>query len=74
VRWKASDALNTIKRAEYSLDGGEWTIVAPTSLLSDSTEEDYDLTISNVASGEHTIAVRVVDDYDNEGIGKAVVQ
>jgi sugar lactone lactonase YvrE len=29
VRWKAADALNPIRKAEYSLDGREWTVVAP---------------------------------------------
>ena len=27
VRWHAADALNNIAGAEYSLDGGEWTVV-----------------------------------------------
>ena len=29
IKWKAADALNEIKKAEYSLDGSEWTVVAP---------------------------------------------
>jgi sugar lactone lactonase YvrE len=74
ARWKAVDSLNNIKRAEYSLDGGDWTLVAPTSLLSDSPEEDYELVIDNLAPGEHTIAVRVQDAYDNESTDKAVVK
>ena len=45
VHWKAADALNEIRKAEYSLDGGEWTIVAPAGRLSDSMELDYDLVL-----------------------------
>ncbi len=41
VRWHAADALNNIAKAEYSLDGGDWTVVAPTTKLSDSMELDY---------------------------------
>ncbi len=74
ARWKATDALNDIKRAEYSLDGGDWTVAAPVSLLSDSLEEDYELTLGQVSPGEHTLAVRVADDYDNEAVEKAVVR
>lgn len=72
VRWHAADALNDIARAEYSLDGGDWTVAAPTSKLSDSLELDYALAL-DASPGEHTIAVRVVDDYENQATEKAVV-
>jgi hypothetical protein len=36
--WSAADALSDIKKAEYSLDGGDWTLVAPVTGLSDSHE------------------------------------
>jgi sugar lactone lactonase YvrE len=74
VHWKAADALNEIRKAEYSLDGGDWTIVAPAGRLSDSMELDYDLVLKNTAAGEHTIAVRVEDDYGNQATGKIVVE
>ena len=73
VRWHAADALNTIAKAEYSLDGGEWTVVAPVTKLSDSLDLDYDLTI-DAGPGEHTIAVRVADDYENLASDKVVVR
>jgi sugar lactone lactonase YvrE len=73
VRWHAADALNNVTKAEYSLDGGDWTVVAPVSRLSDSPELDYDLTV-DATPGEHTIAVRVQDDYDNQSAEKVVVK
>ena len=73
VRWHAADALNDIAKAEYSLDGGDWTIAAPVSKLSDSLQLDYDLTL-DASPGEHTIAVRVQDDFDNQSSAKVVVQ
>jgi WD40 repeat protein len=73
VRWHAADALNNIDRAEYSLDGGEWTVAEPVSKLSDSLELDYELTL-DAAPGEHTIAVRVADDYDNLAADKIVIR
>jgi hypothetical protein len=73
VRWHASDALNNIAKAEYSLDGGDWTVVSPASRLSDSPDLDYTLTL-DAGAGEHTIAVRVQDDNDNMATDKAVVK
>ncbi len=72
--WSAADALSNIKKAEYSLDGGDWTLVAPVTGLSDSHELSYDLTLDHIAPGEHTLAVRVEDDYDNQAVDKAVVR
>jgi hypothetical protein len=73
VRWHAADALNNVVRAEYSLDGGDWRVVAPATALSDSPELDYRLTL-DAGPGEHTVAVRVRDDYDNEAAEKALVR
>lgn len=74
ARWKARDALSVIEAAEYSVDGGEWMVVAPSSRLSDSLELDYLLTIDNLPAGEHTIAVRVQDSHRNQATGKVVIR
>ena len=63
-----------IRRAEYSLDGGDWILVDPVSGLSDSQTLDYAHDIPALTPGEHTIAVRVTDDYDNAGIAKTVTR
>ena len=73
VRWHAADALNNVTKAEYSLDGGDWTLAAPVTKLSDSLELDYELTL-DAPPGEHTLAVRVQDDFDNQASEKVVVQ
>jgi hypothetical protein len=72
--WHAADSLNNVKKAEYSLDGGDWTVVAPVGGLSDSLELDYKLVLENTTAGEHTIAVRIQDDYDNLATEKVVVK
>ena len=74
VRWKAVDALCFITKAEYSVDGGDWLVTLPTTKLSDSRDLDYDLTLNNIAAGEHTIAVRVQDEYENQSTDKTVVR
>jgi hypothetical protein len=73
VRWHAADAINNIERAEYSIDGGDWKVAAPVTKLSDSPELDYALTV-DAGPGEHTIAVRVQDDYDNQAVEKTVAR
>ena len=73
VRWHAADALSNLGKAEYSLDGGEWTVAAPVTKLSDSPELDYELSL-DAAAGEHTVAVRVVDDNENQAVDKVVVK
>ena len=64
---------NNVAKAEYSLDGGEWTVAAPESKLSDSLELDYVLSLE-AGTGEHTIAVRVSDANDNQAVEKVVVK
>jgi hypothetical protein len=74
VRWHAGDALSVITKAEYSVDGGEWTVVDPVTKLSDSKELDYNLMLPDASAGEHTIAVRVADEFDNQSAEKVVVR
>lgn len=74
VKWRVSDVSSTIDKCEYSLDGGEWKVIEPTTRLTDSPEHDYSVAIPNVSAGEHTIAVRASDDYENLGTEKLVVR
>jgi sugar lactone lactonase YvrE len=73
AHWRAEDALHNLSRAEYSLDGGEWTVAAPVGGLSDALALEYALAL-DAAPGEHTIAVRVKDEYDNEAVEKVLVR
>jgi sugar lactone lactonase YvrE len=73
VKWHAADALNNIAKAEYSMDGGEWKVAAPVTRLSDALELDYELNL-DAGAGEHTIAVRVEDEYGNQAVEKTVVR
>jgi hypothetical protein len=74
VRFTARDATSSIDRAQYSLDGGDWVIVAPVGNISDALEEHYEFTLSEgLTSGEHTIAVRAYDHFDNVGSAKSTI-
>jgi len=67
----ARDATSAIERAQYSLDGGDWVLVAPSTGISDALLEHYDIGLPSLTPGEHTIAVRVYDRFENVGTGKA---
>jgi sugar lactone lactonase YvrE len=53
VTFRAVDSFSPIKRAEYSLDAGEWQFVEPAGKLSDAKTEDYDFRMA-VMAGEHS--------------------
>jgi WD40 repeat protein len=77
VTLRAADSYSPIKRAEYSLDAGEWQFVEPVGLLSDSKAENYDFVIPLAASapaGEHVVIMRVYDRFDNMGSAKVIVR
>ena len=42
VTFQATDDFSAIKRAEYSIDAGEWQYLEPVGKLSDSKTENYD--------------------------------
>jgi len=78
VRFRAEDGFSIIKRAEYSIDAGEWKYVEPVGQLSDSKTEDYDfksaLEAAKDAASEHVVVVRAYDRYDNMGAAKSVIR
>jgi len=77
VRFHAEDGFSPIKRAEYSIDAGEWKYVEPAGQLSDSKSESYDFKVVGVAkdaASEHVVVVRVYDKYDNMGAAKSVLR
>ena len=73
LNFTATDAGSNIERAQYSVDGGEWLLLAPKTGISDGKQESYELSMSGLKTGEHTIAVRVYDRFENVGSAKAVV-
>jgi hypothetical protein len=86
VHFRASDSFSPIKRAEYSLDGGDWQFVEPVGQLSDSKTEDYDFRVAvpqieaapalmagNTAN-DHVVVVRAYDRFDNLATAKTVIR
>jgi sugar lactone lactonase YvrE len=79
VTFRAGDGFSPIKRAEYSVDAGDWKYVEPVGQLSDAKTETYDFKASPEAakdgavSTEHVVVVRVYDRYDNMGAAKTLI-
>jgi len=69
----AVDGTSSIEKAQYSVDGGEWIVLAPTQGISDSKTENYRFTVRGLSLGEHTIAVRAYDRFENVGAGKTTI-
>jgi hypothetical protein len=77
VRFRAEDGFSTIKRAEYSVDAGDWKYVEPVGQLADARTEDYDFKVALDAgknAGEHVVVVRVYDKYENMGAAKTLLK
>ena len=83
VHFRASDSFSPIKRAEYSLDAGDWQFVDPVGQLSDSKIEDYDFRVpltvaaptgATPISNDHVVVVRAYDRFDNLATAKVVIR
>jgi len=80
VRFRAADGFSPIKKAEYSVDAGEWKYVEPVGKISDAKLEEYDFKVTPEAgkdgspSSEHLVVVRAYDRYDNLGAAKTLVK
>ena len=68
------DTTSPIAHAEFSVDARPWQYLEPVGKLSDSLVERYDLTVSAAGAGEHTIAMRFFDRYDNAVSVKATAR
>ncbi len=77
VTFRAGDGFSPLKRAEYSVDAGDWKYVEPVGQLSDAKTENYDFKVtpeSGAPSSEHVIVVRVYDRYENMGAAKTLIR
>jgi hypothetical protein len=61
ITFRAVDGFSTVRRAEYSVDAGEWQYVEPVGQLSDYRIENYDFAIP-VPGGRNAIAASAASD------------
>ncbi len=62
---RAEDAQSILVRVDVAVDEGDWREVSPTGGLADERVLSFHARLPNLEPGEHTIAVRVVDQAGN---------
>jgi hypothetical protein len=72
IKFTAHDALSWLEKAEYSVDGGEWTLLQPVTKVSDSQLLNYQLEVGNAQA--QVVSVRVFDENDNVTVKQFSVQ
>jgi hypothetical protein len=61
LKFTAKDALSWLDKTEYSINGGDWVLVAPDNLVTDSQVLSFTL----AGKENEAVAVRVFDEDDN---------
>jgi len=75
VSFEASDAASRLTRAEYSINGGSWVPVDPTSKVFDAMSLDFEFDVAVPAEeGGMVFAIRVHDERDNLATARSVVR
>jgi hypothetical protein len=70
ISFTAKDALSWIDKAEYSLNGNDWTLLQPVNKVTDSQSLNYQFEVSN----GQTVAIRIFDENDNVAVKQAATQ
>jgi len=71
ISFRAEDAFSPIRRAEYSIDAGDWQFVEPVGLLSDSRAENYDFGVMLRAPAEAGARKARGGNGNSDGAGQA---
>ncbi len=69
----ADDDASSLKRCEYSIDAGPWTLVEAVDGITDSPHERFHIA-APATPGEHLVVVRVLDTAGNTGLAKTVIR
>ena len=73
VTAQLTDATSAIRDAVYSIDSGDWVMLAPSDGIFDSLRETITFTTEALTAGEHTVVINTRDAAGNIGAGKKVV-
>ena len=73
ITFRAIDGFSTIRRAEYSVDAGEWQYVEPVGRLSDYRVENYDFSAAIPGEQAKTVAESAGGEAARKKAGRRVV-
>jgi len=74
VRFAVEDASGMVRRADVSLNSGEWRATFPEDGIADSPRETYLVELPLPGAGEHIISLRAFDAGGNVGSARIVVR
>jgi hypothetical protein len=74
VRFNVEDTSGMVRRADVSVDSGEWRVVFPEDGIADSPRESFALDLPLAGAGEHTISLRAFDGSGNVSSARVVVR
>ncbi|MDT7690202.1 MAG: hypothetical protein QOE46_2961 [Acidobacteriota bacterium] len=74
VRFTVEDTNGRLRRADVSVDSGEWRTVFPEDGIADGPRETYAVEVPLVTAGEHTISLRAIDGSGNVSSARVVVR
>ncbi|PID60051.1 hypothetical protein CSB45_00755 [candidate division KSB3 bacterium] len=65
----AQDEYSRIKQAAYALDAGEWCSIFPDDLVTDSRDEHFSISLTDLDKGHHVLSFKATDMLGNIGVG-----
>jgi hypothetical protein len=73
IEFDAQDSASALRRAEWSVDAGPWTPLAPVDGIMDSLTEQFRFAVASVPAGEHVVVIRVVDSGNNTALARVIL-
>lgn len=73
IEARAADDASPIRRAEYSVNAGPWTLAEPADGVWDSREESFSIRLPD-SGGERAVVVRAFDAAGNAGLARAILR
>ena len=72
--FSAETTGSSIYQVEIAIDTERWEVVFPEDGVTDESQEDFAVTLSDLKSGPHTLKVRVIDEVGNLGTYQKAIQ
>ena len=64
------DTFSRLQSAQYSVDAGEWNSIFPDDQVTDSRDEKYSISLSDLSPDVHVLTFKATDIFENVGVGK----
>ncbi|MGQ9917243.1 MAG: hypothetical protein ACUVS7_07485 [Bryobacteraceae bacterium] len=73
IEIRATDSASPIRRAEYSVNAGPWTVLEAADGITDTREESFSVRLP-AEGGERSLVVRAFDAAGNPGLARVVLR